>query len=86
MTALKPYDFWLGDKYENSLSSPERPDPAVAPLWRTIGVGPTSINLTPEAMNDAAKNNGYVYVLQNGQTKSKDYSLKMVFRYTWGRG
>ena len=63
-----------------------RPDPAVAPLWRTIGVGPTSINLTPEAMNDAAKNNGYVYVLQNGQTKSKDYSLKMVFRYTWGRG
>ena len=63
-----------------------RPDPAVAPLWRTIGVGPTSINLTPEAMNDAAKNNGYVYVLQTGQTKSKDYSLKMVFRYTWGRG
>lgn len=63
-----------------------RPDPAVAPLWRTIGVGPTSINLTPEAMNDAAKNNGYVYVLENGQTKSKDYSLKMVFRYTWGRG
>jgi hypothetical protein len=63
-----------------------RPDPAVAPLWRTIGVGPTSISLTPEAMNDAAKNNGYVYVLQNGQTKSKDYSLKMVFRYTWGRG
>jgi hypothetical protein len=49
-------------------------------------VGPTSINLTPEAMNDAAKNNGYVYVLENGQTKSKDYSLKMVFRYTWGRG
>jgi len=63
-----------------------RPDPAVAPLWRTIGVGPTSINLTPEAMNDAAKNNGYVYVLENGQTKSKDYSLKIVFRYTWGRG
>jgi hypothetical protein len=63
-----------------------RPNPAVAPLWRTIGVGPTSISLTPEAMNDAAKNNGYVYVLQNGQTKSKDYSLKMVFRYTWGRG
>lgn len=63
-----------------------RPNPAVAPLWRTIGVGPTSINLTPEAMNDAAKNNGYVYVLQNGQNKSKDYSLKMVFRYTWGRG
>jgi hypothetical protein len=63
-----------------------RPDPSVAPLWRTIGVGPTSINLTPEAMNDAAKNNGYVYVLQTGQTKSKDYSLKMVFRYTWGRG
>ena len=63
-----------------------RPNPSVAPLWRTIGVGPTSINLTPEAMNDAAKNNGYVYVLQTGQTKSKDYSLKMVFRYTWGRG
>lgn len=63
-----------------------RPNPSVAPLWRTIGVGPTSINLTPEAMNDAAKNNGYIYVLQNGQTKSKDYSLKMVFRYTWGRG
>ena len=63
-----------------------RPNPAVAPLWRTIGVGPTSINLTPEAMNDAAKNNGYVYVLETGQTKSKDYSLKMVFRYTWGRG
>jgi len=63
-----------------------RPNPAVAPLWRTIGVGPTSINLMPEVMNDAAKNNGYVYVLQNGQTKSKDYSLKMVFRYTWGRG
>lgn len=63
-----------------------RPYPSVAPLWRTIGVGPTSINLIPEAMNDAAKNNGYVYVLQTGQTKSKDYSLKMVFRYTWGRG
>ena len=63
-----------------------RPDPAAVPLWRTIGVGPTSINLTPEAMNDAAKNNGYVYVLENGQYKSKDYSLKMIFRYTWGRG
>jgi hypothetical protein len=78
--------FSNGVANNEDISNLYRPDPAVAPLWRTIGVGPTSINLTPEAMNDAAKNNGYVYVLQTGQTKSKDYSLKMVFRYTWGRG
>jgi len=36
-------------------------------------------------MTDAAKYNGYVYVLENNQTKDKDYSLKVVFRYSWNR-
>ena len=58
---------------------------ASAPGWRTIGIGPTSLNINPSTMNDAAKYNGYVYVLQNNQTKDKDYSLKVVFRYSWGR-
>jgi len=56
------------------------------PNWRTIGIGPTSLYITPDTMNDAAKYNGYVYVLQNEQTKDKDYSLKVVFRYSWARG
>jgi hypothetical protein len=57
-----------------------------APKWRTIGIGPTSLYITPDTMNDAAKYNGYVYVLENEQTKDKDYSLKVVFRYSWARG
>ena len=56
-----------------------------APSWRTIGIGPTSLNINPDTMNDSAKYNGYVYVLQNDQTKDKDYSLKVVFRYSWNR-
>jgi hypothetical protein len=55
------------------------------PGWRTIGVGPTSVNLDASTMTDAAKYNGYVYVLENDQTKDKDYSLKVVFRYSWAR-
>ena len=58
---------------------------ASAPAWRTIGIGPTSLYITPDTMNDAAKYNGYVYVLENDQTKDKDYSLKVVFRYSWNR-
>ena len=58
---------------------------ASAPAWRTIGIGPTSLNINPSTMTDAAKNNGYVYVLENNQTKDKDYSLKVVFRYSWNR-
>lgn len=56
-----------------------------APGWRTIGLGPTSANVNPETMVDAAKYNGYVYVLENPQFKDKDYSLKVIFRYSWGR-
>jgi len=56
-----------------------------APSWRTIGIGPTSLNTNPSTMNDAAKYNGYVYVLENDQTKDKDYSLKVIFRYSWNR-
>ena len=56
-----------------------------APSWRTIGIGPTSANINPDTMTDAAKYNGYVYVLANNQTKDKDYSLKVVFRYSWNR-
>jgi hypothetical protein len=55
------------------------------PAWKTIGIGPTSTNINPSSMNDAAKYNGYVYVLENDQTKDKDYSLKVVFRYSWNR-
>ena len=55
------------------------------PSWRTIGIGPTSLNTNPSTMNDAAKYNGYVYVLENDQTKDKDYSLKVIFRYSWNR-
>lgn len=58
---------------------------ASAPAWRTIGIGPTSTNTNPSTMTDAAKNNGYVYVLQNDNIKDKDYSLKVVFRYSWNR-
>ena len=58
---------------------------ASAPAWRTIGIGPTSLNINPETMTDSAKYNGYVYVLENNQTKDKDYSLKVVFRYSWNR-
>lgn len=56
-----------------------------APSWRTIGIGPTSTNTSPNTMTDAAKYNGYVYVLENNQTKDKDYSLKVIFRYSWNR-
>jgi len=55
------------------------------PAWKTIGIGPTSTNINPSSMNDAAKYNGYVYVLENNQIKDKDYSLKVVFRYSWNR-
>ena len=65
-----PTSYWSGSSY---------------PAWHTIGVGPTSINTNPSTMTDAARSNGYVYVMQNGQIKDKDYSLKVVFRYTWGR-
>ena len=43
------------------------------------------LNINPETMTDSAKYNGYVYVLENDQTKDKDYSLKVVFRYSWNR-
>ena len=56
-----------------------------APAWRTIGIGPTSLNTNPSTMTDSARYNGYVYVLENDQTKDKDYSLKVVFRYSWNR-
>jgi hypothetical protein len=62
-----------------------RSNPSSVPLYYTIGLGPTSLNIVPFSMNDAAKNNGYVYVLNTGATKSKDYSLKIVWRYSWGR-
>lgn len=62
-----------------------RSDPLTEPLYYTIGLGPTSLNLVPFSMNDAAKYNSYVYVLNTGATKSKDYSLKIVWRYSWGR-
>ncbi len=58
---------------------------ASAPAWRTIGIGPTSINTNPSTMTDSAKYNGYVYVLDNDNIKDKDYSLKIVFRYSWNR-
>ena len=65
-----PNTYWSGSSY---------------PAWRSIGVGPTSLSVNPDTMNDAAKYNGYVYVLENPQIKDKDYSLKMTFRYSWGR-
>jgi len=55
------------------------------PLWKTIGVGPTSILLEQSKMTDAAKYNGYIYVMNTPNEKSKDYSLKVVLKYTWGR-
>jgi len=58
---------------------------ASAPAWRTIGVGPTSILLEQSRMTDAAKYNGYVYVMNDDNYKTKDYSLKVVLKYTWGR-
>ena len=58
---------------------------ASAPAWRTIGIGPTSTNTSPSTMTDSAKHNGYVYVLENDNIKDKDYSLKVVFRYSWNR-
>jgi hypothetical protein len=65
-----PTTYWSGSSY---------------PAWRSIGVGPTSLSINTATMNDAAKYNGYVYLLQNPQIKDKDYSLKMTFRYSWGR-
>ena len=65
-----PNTYWSGSSY---------------PAWRSIGVGPTSLSVNTDTMNDAAKYNGYVYVLENPQIKDKDYSLKMTFRYSWGR-
>ena len=65
-----PNTYWSGSSY---------------PAWRSIGVGPTSLSVNPDTMNDAAKYNGYVYLLENPQIKNKDYSLKMTFRYSWGR-
>jgi hypothetical protein len=65
-----PNTYWSGSSY---------------PAWRSIGVGPTSLSINTDTMNDAAKYNGYVYLLQNPQIKDKDYSLKMTFRYSWGR-
>lgn len=65
-----PTSYWSGSSY---------------PAWRTIGIGPTSLSINPSTMNDAAKYNGYVYVLENPQIKDKDYSLKLIFRYSWGR-
>lgn len=56
-----------------------------APYWRSLGLGPTSLYIVPNSMNDAAKYNGYVYVFNSGQTKTKDYALKLTFRYSWGR-
>lgn len=58
---------------------------ASAPAWRTIGVGPTSLLLETSKMTDAAKYNGYVYVMNDDNIKTKDYSLKVVLKYTWGR-
>ena len=65
-----PTTYWSGSSY---------------PAWRSIGIGPTSLSVNPSTMNDAAKYNGYVYLLENPQIKDKDYSLKMTFRYSWGR-
>ena len=65
-----PNTYWSGSSY---------------PAWRSIGVGPTSLSINTDTMNDAAKYNGYVYLLENPQIKDKDYSLKMTFRYSWGR-
>ena len=65
-----PNTYWSGSSY---------------PAWRSIGIGPTSLNINPSTMNDAAKYNGYVYVFQDPQIKDKEYSLKMTFRYSWGR-
>ena len=65
-----PNTYWSGSSY---------------PAWRSVGVGPTSLNINPSTMNDASKYNGYVYVFQDPQIKNKEYSLKMTFRYSWGR-
>ena len=65
-----PNTYWSGSSY---------------PAWGAIGVGPTSLSVNPSTMNDAAKHNGYVYVFQDPQIKNKEYSLKMTFRYSWGR-
>lgn len=55
------------------------------PLWKTIGVGPTSREIYPQAMNDASKYNGYVYVMDTPNEKTNSYSLKVILKYTWGR-
>lgn len=55
------------------------------PLWKTIGVGPTSLLLEQSKMTDASKYNGYVYIMDTPNEKTKDYSLKVVLKYTWGR-
>lgn len=65
-----PTTYWSGSSY---------------PAWRSVGVGPTSLNINPSSMNDAAKYNGYAYVFQYPQIKDKDYSLKMTLRYSWAR-
>jgi len=65
-----PTTYWSGSSY---------------PAWRSVGVGPTSLNINPSNMNDAAKYNGYAYVFENPQIKDKDYSLKMTLRYSWAR-
>jgi len=65
-----PNTYWSGSSY---------------PAWRSVGIGPTSLNINPSTMNDAAKYNGYVYVFQDPQIKDKEYSLKMTFRYSWNR-
>ena len=93
--SLNPYSqsSYFRDKYaifsnavgnNEDIPSAYRPGAGV-PGWRTIGIGPTSLNVNTDTMTDAAKYNGYVYVLENDQTKDKDYSLKVVFRYSWGR-
>ena len=53
--------------------------------WRSIGVGPTSAEITPNLMNDAATSNGYVYVFNGTNTKANTHQLRIAFVYTWAR-
>lgn len=53
--------------------------------WRSIGVGPTSPEITPSLMNDAATSNGYVYVFNGTNTKANTHQLRIAFVYTWAR-
>lgn len=53
--------------------------------WASIGIGPTSTELTPSLMNDAATSNGYVYVFNTPNAKAATHQLRLAFVYTWAR-